>query len=84
MRLLMKLGATIKIIDTNDNSLLAEKIIYVFDHGLGAGSERKSGRQPWNHAVRCPNDEVKGNAPRFFAEKVLKPKQLTINSINGE
>ncbi len=72
-------GTTIKIIDTKDNSLLAEKTIYVFDHGLGAGAERKSGRQPWSLAIRCPNDKVKGNAPRFFAEKVLKPKQPNFN-----
>ncbi len=70
-------GATIKIIDTKDNSLLAEKTIYVFDHGLGAGSERKSGRQPWSLAIQCKDETVQGNTPRFFAEKILKPKQPT-------
>lgn len=72
-------GAVIKIIDTENDSILAEKTIYVFDDGMGAGAERKSGRQPWNHAKKCPTDEIKANEARFFAEKVLKPKQPNFN-----
>ncbi len=72
-------SAVIKIIDTKDNSLLAEKTIYVFDHGLGSGVRGTSGRQPWTHAKKCPNDQIKNNEVRFFTEKVLKPKQPNFN-----
>ncbi len=72
-------GATIKIVDTKDNSLLAEKTIYVFDHGLGGGARGTSGRNPWAHAKKCPSDQIKNNEARFFTEKVLKPKQPNFN-----
>lgn len=70
-------GATIKIIDTKDNSLIAEKTMFLFDYGLG--SRGSDDRQPWSLAKNCPENKVFDSQIRFFVEKVLKPKQPNFN-----
>ena len=65
-------GTTIKIIDRQTNELLAEKTIFAFAAGAWV-----KGKMDF-----CPKLQIRTET-RFFAEKVLKPFQLT-PSFNGD
>lgn len=74
-------GSSLKIIDLKANEVIAERIGYMIDRGMGGNS---GGRQPWSHAARwaCPSfpKTAADNAPMTnlqtisFVEKVLKIK----------
>jgi hypothetical protein len=72
-------GSRIAIFNMKTNELMAERIGFIFDAGLG---EKGGGRQPWSFAAHtaCPEfPELHGRYPhrwgltRNFAERVLKP-----------
>lgn len=68
-------GVHFSIIDTLDNTILAEKTIYSFDPKQGAPNY---GREPWVNAVYCPYEDYQNSLiqARFFVDKVLKPRQI--------
>ncbi|MBQ9682282.1 MAG: hypothetical protein IJV35_03325 [Neisseriaceae bacterium] len=72
-------GTTIKIIGRQTNELLAEKTIFAFAHTMGnyVHGAWVNGRMDF-----CPKPQIRTET-RFFAEKVLKPFQLT-PSFNGD
>lgn len=74
-------GTTIQVIDRKNNELMAEKIIYVFEKGLGG---RGGGRMPWHFAVDCPNQEFSRRHPiTHFVTKVIQPKKQEIQNIKN-
>ena len=72
-------GSSLRIIDLKTNEVIAERIGYMIDRGMGNNS---GGRSPWDHAARwaCPSfpTSLADNAPMNglqtinFVEKVLK------------
>ncbi|WP_257010997.1 hypothetical protein [Alysiella filiformis] len=68
-------GVHFSIIDTWDNTILAEKTIYSFDPKQGGPNY---GRKPWENAVYCPYEDYQNSLiqARFFVDKVLKPRQI--------
>lgn len=69
-------GGSLKIVDTEINEVIAERIGYMIDRGLG---NKGGGRQPWTYALTtpgwsCPQHISNGQA-RTFTEKVLKIKE---------
>ncbi|MBQ9183983.1 MAG: hypothetical protein IJ143_09465 [Neisseriaceae bacterium] len=70
-------GITIKIIDRQNDELLAEKTIFSFEPGVGSTAVA---RNPWARAIHCPKSIEKtayiNNPPTFrFVVSVLKPAQ---------
>ena len=68
-------GSSLKVIDTETNEVIAERIGYMIDFGLG---NKAGGRQPWTYARTtrdwsCPHSIGTGQT-RTFTEKVLKIK----------
>ena len=70
-------GGSFKVIDLKTREVLAERIGYLMDRGLGSTA---TARTPWRHAVRwsCPDfyveNKKKINWDREFSEQVLKIK----------
>lgn len=67
-------GATIQIIDRQTNEIIAEKVTYAFETGLGS---QVNVRMPWNLAISCENKEMFTSAilPNF-TNKVLKSRNF--------
>jgi len=72
-------GSSLKIIDLKTNEVIAERIGYMFDRGMGATG---GGRSPWQHAARwaCPSfpgkeNPLQSNQTREFTEQVLKIRE---------
>lgn len=68
-------GSSLKIIDTETKEIIAERIGYMIDKGLGKTTDI---RKPWTHALTtpgwsCPMHNGSGHT-RGFVEKVLKIK----------
>jgi len=68
-------GSSLKIIDTETREIIAERIGYMIDKGLGKTTDI---RKPWTHALTtpgwsCPMHNGSGHT-RAFVEKVLKIK----------
>ncbi len=69
-------GATIQIIDRQTNEIIAEKITYVFEKGLGnLGRDR----MPWFFAITCEDKEITTVSLTDFINKVLLIKQEAQN-----
>ncbi len=75
-------GSSLRVIDTETNEVIAERIGYMMDRGQGNTS---GGRSPWLLAARhaCPSFPVtpgghpfKGDQSRNFVEKTLHIKQV--------
>lgn len=66
-------GVTIKIFDRKNNELMAEKIIYTFEKGLGS---KGGGRMPWAFAITCNNEQTSKSLLHEFVMKILKPSNL--------
>ncbi|MDK9718783.1 MAG: hypothetical protein OEL57_12890 [Trichlorobacter sp.] len=71
-------GSSLKIVDLKTNEVVAERIGYMIDRGMGANG---GGRQPWTHAAKwaCPKfpgteQPDKSAQTRNFTEQVLKIK----------
>lgn len=74
-------GGSLKVIDLQANEVIAERVGYMMDRGLGSTADFRS---PWNYAPwnACPAfPKTAGGAPfmgyrtRDFVLKVLKPSQ---------
>ena len=64
-------GTTIKIIDTQTNTLMAEKTMYVFVPGLGY-SKFEQNPNPWGRGERCrPNENSYEQRTSTFVKRVL-------------
>ena len=61
------------ILDTQTKQVMATLNWYAFEPGLG---NLGAARQPWPHAIECPEHAISGNAPmRHFVTDVIQPKQ---------
>ena len=61
------------ILDTQTNQVMATLNWYAFEPGLG---NQGAARQPWPHAIECPELALGGSAPmRHFVTDVIQPKQ---------
>ena len=65
-------GATIRVIDRQTDEIIAEKITYAFEKGLGGTG---GARMPWAFAVSCENKEIFPSKLSNFVFDVLKPYQ---------
>ena len=65
-------GATIRIIDRQTDEIIAEKITYAFEKGLGSTG---GARMPWAFAISCENKEIFPSKLPTFVTSVLKPYQ---------
>ena len=65
-------GATIRIIDRQTDEVIAEKITYAFEKGLGGTG---GARMPWAFAVSCENKKIFSSKLPTFVTSVLKPYQ---------
>ena len=66
-------GATIRIIDRQTDKVIAEKITYAFEKGLGSTG---GARMPWLFAISCNKKEITSSEPLSdFVLSVLKPSQ---------
>ena len=65
-------GATIRVIDRQTDEVIAEKITYAFEKGLGGTG---GARMPWLFAVSCENKEIFPSKLSNFVFDVLKPYQ---------
>lgn len=74
-------GSLLQVIDLDTNQVIAERIGYMFDSGLGA---QGGGRSPWAFAAHnaCPpfdksgsGNPVKSSRSREFVLRVLRPMQ---------
>ena len=66
-------SSQITILDTQTNQVMATLNWYAFEPGLG---NQGAARQPWPHAIECPEHAISGNAPmRHFVTDVIQPKQ---------
>lgn len=67
-------GSRLRVIDTTDNSVIAERIGYVIEGGLGS---RAGGRRPWltSHGIgtTCPSSH--DYTDRYFLVSVLGPQE---------
>jgi hypothetical protein len=63
-------GAVIKVIDTQNNQLMAEKTIYRYAARYG---ETKGRIDPWYHSQPCPQDTRNNKETIVFVRKVLHP-----------
>ena len=64
-------GTTIQVLDRQNNELLAEKIIFAFEPGLGS---TVTARQPWVKREVCPDEIRSKRSTYLFINKVLKIK----------
>ena len=64
-------GTTIRILDRQTNELLAEKIIFAFEEGLGSTA---GARQPWAKRTVCPYEIESKRDTFLFVNKVLIAK----------
>lgn len=71
-------GSSLKVIDLKTNEVIAERIGYMIDRGMGATG---GGRSPWQHAAKWACPKFPGTEhpeqtlqTRHFAEQVLKIK----------
>ena len=72
-------GSSLKILDLKTREVIAERVGYMFDRGMGNNS---GGRSPWDHAAKwaCPrfpstssdNSPIRAVQTRNFTEQVLK------------
>ena len=72
-------GSSLRIIDLKTNEVIAERIGYMIDRGMGATG---GGRSPWQHAAKWACPEFPGverpkqmEQTRDFTEQVLKIKE---------
>lgn len=66
-------GTVVTITDTSNNQVIAEKIWYSFEPGLGSTAGH---RLPWAFAIQCPSYKGwQGAQTRMFVDQILKPKQ---------
>ena len=65
-------GTTIKVIDTQTNTLMAEKTMYVFVPELGY-SKFEQNPNPWGRGQRCPSENSYEQRTATFILKVLFP-----------
>ena len=66
-------GATIRIIDRQTDEVIAEKITYAFEKGLGGTG---GARMPWAFAILCNKERLTSSEPLSdFVLSVLKPYQ---------
>ena len=66
-------GTTIQVLDRQNNELLAEKVIFAFEPGLGSTA---AARPPWLKTEVCP-DEFRSRRTTFlFVNKVLIAKEV--------
>ena len=66
-------GATIRVIDRQTDEVIAEKITYAFEKGLGGTG---GARTPWAFAILCNKKEITSSEPLSdFVLSVLKPYQ---------
>lgn len=65
-------GSKIKVVDTTDQSVMAELTYFMFDPGLGS---RSGQRDPWAFAVGCPNYPFVARMHRHLADKALRSAQ---------
>ena len=66
-------GATIRIIDRQTDEVIAEKITYAFEKGLGGTG---GARMPWLFAILCNKERLTSSEPLSdFVLSVLKPYQ---------
>ncbi len=63
-------GTVIKVIDTQNNQLMAEKTLYGYAARYG---EAKEGTNPWYHSMSCPQDTRDNKETIIFVRKVLHP-----------
>lgn len=69
-------GSSLRVIDTGTQEVIAERIGYMIDRGLGS---TVGFRQPWTYALKtpgwsCPDNKGPGQT-RNFVEKALKIKE---------
>lgn len=71
-------GSSLKIVDLKTNEVIAERIGYMIDRGMGATG---GGRSPWQHAAKWACPKFPGTErpeqiyqTRHFTEQVLKIK----------
>jgi hypothetical protein len=66
-------GTTLRVIDTYKNRVMAEKLYWRFDTGLGNADKRS----PWGLANACDSTFTPDTAAqtRQFVDQVVKPKQ---------
>lgn len=65
-------GTRIKVVDTTDQSVMADLTYFKFEPGLGS---RAGQRVPWAHAVSCRDFPFVARIGRHFADKVLRSDQ---------
>lgn len=66
-------GVTITVTDTQTGEVVAQRISYAFEPGLG---NTDGSRQPWSRAVTCPGFSGWDIAKtRLFVDQILKPVQ---------
>ena len=72
-------GSSLKIIDLKTKEVIAERIGYMFDRGMG---NNNGGRSPWDHAAKWACPKFPGTEhpeqtlqTRHFTEQVLKIKE---------
>ena len=66
-------GTKVTLKDVQTDTVLAEKVWYSFEPGLGSVD---GARQPWGFAQTCPSlSGWNAASTRFFADRILKPKQ---------
>ncbi len=65
-------GTTITITDTQTGELIAQRVSYSFEPGLGSTAGFRS---PWGFAVTCPSltSWLTRYPTRFFTDQILKP-----------
>lgn len=66
-------GATIHIIDRQTKQIIAEKVTYAFETGLGSTA---GARMPWAFAITCENKDVSKGMVARFVTQVLKPRNI--------
>jgi hypothetical protein len=77
-RALWVAGTKLKVIDKQNNEVIAELTRYVWDAGFGIST---TGRWPWSYAATSGRTEcihapgIKSEISRFFVDTVLQPKQ---------
>lgn len=66
-------GTTITVTDTQTGEVIAERVLYAFDPGLGSMA---ANRMPWtNHPHTCPKLDRASTPTRYFVDQILKPLQ---------
>lgn len=63
-------GGALRVFDTKTNSMVAERIGFIFDTALG---NTGGGRGPWGAAISCHSEDRKYGHNARFVMKFLKP-----------